>query len=721
MNASHPRPEALSDARVAQLWRVRTVLALLRAALGQHGDMADWLARHPVLQDTLNDAADIGLADLTLDEGIASLDALLHAQAHSALGRLQQALGLDAQGLCAWVASALSDDDPRFAAFIDACHGQGGRITRATLVLLCGPETAALALQALRHAHALLEEQRTWVAHPALWALACGLPPPPGTWLHLPHAALPSLDALILPDAWRSRLRLPTPAPSPSPAALGIPADPMARGVCWLLRGSPGSGRHSLAAALAQSAGLGLLMPAGDGSSAVPGTTAWATSEAPPAAPADPSLFTAAVLLHAMPLLSLSPAPGERMQLPSPPLRLPHVPGQLPLMAVRLPRHGGLSIGGWDTRHLDIAPPDAAERQRHWQRALGDGGSPGLAADVRLRVPPVAPPDVPADVPPDVLGLRLPRGTLHRVARTVRQAGLPLSNTSTPTAPMPTLMPALVAQLEAQGRFALDGIARRMPEVLPAETLALPAEAQGEFDALLTRCRHRDALAEALPAAFGHASGVRALFKGPSGTGKTLAARHLAAGLGRPLYRVDLAATVSKYIGETERNLERVFEAAESLDIVLLLDEGDALLAGRTQVGNATDRYANHETNYLLQRLEHYSGVLVVTTNAAERIDTAFARRMDVTLDFPLPDALTRLALWQAHLGKAGDVGDPAELERVALRCALSGGQIRNAALHATLLALDKAGAIGPLELRLALEREYRKAGQQCPSLDEVF
>ena len=151
-------------------------------------------------------------------------------------------------------------------------------------------------------------------------------------------------------------------------------------------------------------------------------------------------------------------------------------------------------------------------------------------------------------------------------------------------------------------------------------------------------------------------------------------------------------------------------------------------------MSNATDRYANLETNYLLQRLEHYSGVLVVTTNAAERIDTAFSRRMDVTLDFPLPDALTRLALWQAHLGHMAQPmpqperpSDPATaqwldgLERVALRCALSGGQIRNAALHATLLALDGPGRIGPHELRLALEREYRKVGQQCPSLDEVF
>lgn len=699
----------LPDARVAHLWRVRTLLALLRCGLGQQGmrdaqgDMAVWLTRHPVLQSVLDDAAEAGLADLTLDEGLAQLDALLLAptlDAHSALGRLRRALGLDAHGLSAWVAAALADEDPRLADFIDALHGQGGRVTRATLVSLCGAQTAALALQALRHAHCLREDDprntRTWTAHPALWALACGLPPPPGTWRHLPHAQLPRLDELILPDAWLQRLQAPpslsTPSTSatPSLAASAAAAASPDSGVCWLLRGGPGNGRHSLAAALAQSAGLGLVSCVDDASHALP--MPGEPHGEPHRGPAHGALFTAAVLLGAMPLLNLTPDPGERLHLPAPPLRLPHAPGQLPQLAVRLPRHGGVAMPGWDTRQIDMAPPDARERRQHWQRALaGHGGAHG------------------PDIDPQVLGLRLPRGTLHRVARAVGRAA----------------MPAVMAQLEAQGRFALDGIAQRMPNVVAPETLALPADTQDEFDALVSRCRHRDALAEALPAALGHASGVRALFKGASGTGKTLAARHLAAALGRPLYRVDLAATVSKYIGETERNLERVFEAAESLDIVLLLDEGDALLAGRTQVSNATDRYANHETNYLLQRLEHYSGVLVVTTNAAERIDTAFARRMDVTLDFPLPDALTRLALWQAHLGLTlGETLAPPlrdGLERVALRCTLSGGQIRNAALHATLLALDGSGRIGPHELRLALEREYRKVGQQCPSLDEVF
>ncbi len=135
--------------------------------------------------------------------------------------------------------------------------------------------------------------------------------------------------------------------------------------------------------------------------------------------------------------------------------------------------------------------------------------------------------------------------------------------------------------------------------------------------------------------AAGPGSGVRALFTGASGTGKTLAATVLGSRLGLDVYRLDLAAVVNKYIGETEKNLHRVLTTAEELDVVLLIDEGDSLLGRRTEVRNANDRYANLETNYLLQRLEHYRGIVVVTTNAADHIDPAFQRRMDVVVELP--------------------------------------------------------------------------------------
>ena len=204
------------------------------------------------------------------------------------------------------------------------------------------------------------------------------------------------------------------------------------------------------------------------------------------------------------------------------------------------------------------------------------------------------------------------------------------------------------------------------------------------------------------------------MFTGPSGTGKTLAARLLSSALQKDLYRVDLSAVVNKYIGETEKNLNQVFARAEELDVILLLDEGDALLSGRTSVHNANDRYANLETNYLLQRLETYEGILIVTTNAGDRIDGAFQRRMDVVVDFRPPGAAERHAIWQMHLPESHAI-DSALLAEVAGRCALTGGQIRNAALHASLLAIEDGGIVTSSKIESAVQREYRKAGAVCP------
>lgn len=695
-----PRPIAPS----LSAWRVRSLLMLLRGALQNGEDLGGWLTRHPVLHTVLDEAAALGLNELTLDDALGRLDQSLTAQvaldatttgicaeehvAHLGdetaprLQRLAQALDLTPDDLGMWIAIALPEDDPRLADFIDELHGEGGLLTRSTLVRCWAPMTAARALQRLQAAHLILprtpesSQPQVLRVHPALWELACGLPPGNSNWLHSPRQSLPSLDDLILPDAWRSRLAatlLDLPGAMPHTARhqdghLGEHGEPRA---CWALRGLPGSGRRTLAAALAQGQGQGVI-------EAVDATHL-------------PTLGAAAALLGAMPLVSFDPTPGERLNW-QPPAGCPG------LIVARLPQHGGLAVNDRPVHTLELDAPDIEERRQHWRLALSK----------RPQGPQSPGPIEPTD---ELLDLRLPRGTLHRLARSLKQQP---AMSQTPAADLHT---AVLRQLDEAGRFALDGIAQRMPDLHDDEALALPGHAQDEFDTLVARCRHRDRLASLLPSAFGHSDGVKALFKGPSGTGKTLAARHLAHALMRPLYRVDLAATVSKYIGETERNLERVFEAAESLDVVLLLDEGDALMAGRTQVGSATDRYANLETNYLLQRLERYRGVMVVTTNAADRIDAAFTRRMDATLDFPLPDALTRLALWQAHLGGHNQVSGEA-LERVALRCNLSGGQIRNAALHAALLAIERARTIGPGELQQALEREYRKAGQQCPSLE---
>jgi SpoVK/Ycf46/Vps4 family AAA+-type ATPase len=257
------------------------------------------------------------------------------------------------------------------------------------------------------------------------------------------------------------------------------------------------------------------------------------------------------------------------------------------------------------------------------------------------------------------------------------------------------------------------------------EALAAPLETSGGWDQLVvgsgteselrdleSRCRHRERLATAFGTGFpgGLNRGVRALFEGPSGTGKTLGARVIAAQVGLDLYRVDLASVINKYIGETEKNLSRILSRAEDLDVILLLDEGDALLSRRTDVRSSNDRYANLETNYLLQRLETYDGICIVTTNMGAHIDPAFRRRMDVVARFHLPDAEQRWKLWHLHLPEDSAV-DSETLEEVALRYSLSGGQVRNAALYAALSALGRGGRVERSDLLSAIELEHRKAG----------
>ena len=198
----------------------------------------------------------------------------------------------------------------------------------------------------------------------------------------------------------------------------------------------------------------------------------------------------------------------------------------------------------------------------------------------------------------------------------------------------------------------LDSLAERVTGGGAWSQLVVGAATLDKLRELEQRCLYRERLLRHLGPAFNANGnrGVRALFSGSSGTGKTLAARILAAELGMDLYRVDLASVINKYIGETEKNLHRVLARAEELDVILLLDEGDALLGQRTDVKSSNDRYANLETNYLLQRLESYQGIVLVTTNAAQNIDSAFQRRMDVVVNFVPPAVDDRWAIWQLHL-----------------------------------------------------------------------
>ena len=260
----------------------------------------------------------------------------------------------------------------------------------------------------------------------------------------------------------------------------------------------------------------------------------------------------------------------------------------------------------------------------------------------------------------------------------------------------------------------LGSLAQLMRDPVADDALVAPPELHEALRALEQRCLRRDGLADDLgPAArTRYRPGVRALFVGPSGTGKTLAVAWLATRLGLPLYRVDLAAVSSKYIGETEKNLAQLFARAEHAEVLLLFDEADSLFGKRTEVKEANDRFANQQTNYLLQRIETFDGIALLTSNSRTRFDAAFTRRLDAIIEFPSPGPQARRDLWLAHLGQHHTL-DTAQLNRIAALCDLAGGHIRSATLTA-------AGcATGPIEdagLRAAIAAEYRKLGRQVPA-----
>lgn len=175
-----------------------------------------------------------------------------------------------------------------------------------------------------------------------------------------------------------------------------------------------------------------------------------------------------------------------------------------------------------------------------------------------------------------------------------------------------------------------------------------------------------------------------------------------------------MASVTSKYIGETEKNLAQLFAAAEYSDVILLFDEADALFGKRTEVKNANDRFANAQTNYLLQRIETFDGIAILTSNSRSRFDSAFARRLDLVIEFPQPLPAERKALWHAHLGDGHALGQ-AELNQLAAGCELAGGHVRNAVLWAAAQARAGQRDIAYDDLAEGIAAEYRKLGKPCP------
>jgi SpoVK/Ycf46/Vps4 family AAA+-type ATPase len=259
----------------------------------------------------------------------------------------------------------------------------------------------------------------------------------------------------------------------------------------------------------------------------------------------------------------------------------------------------------------------------------------------------------------------------------------------------------------------MEGLAQRIAATTSWSDLVLP-EPQVRLlrdIALNVRQRHRVYEEWGFAAKGARGLGISALFAGASGTGKTMAAEVLAGELRLDLYRIDLASVVSKYIGETEKNLKRLFDAAEGSGAILLFDEADALFGKRSEVKDSHDRYANIEISYLLQRMEDYRGLAILTTNLKSALDPAFLRRLRFIVQFPFPDAEQRAAIWRgifpARTPTTGvDSGRLAQLS-------VAGGHIRNIALAGAFLAADRGERVGMGHLAEAARAEYTKLERQ--------
>lgn len=260
----------------------------------------------------------------------------------------------------------------------------------------------------------------------------------------------------------------------------------------------------------------------------------------------------------------------------------------------------------------------------------------------------------------------------------------------------------------------LAGLATRITTTQTWDDLVLPEDQTTAIIELLARIRERQRVYEEWGFAekVGKGLGIAALFSGPPGTGKTMAAGLICRALHVEMFQVDLSKITSKWIGETEKNLAALFDAAESGHAVLLFDEADSLFGKRSAVRSSNDRHANQEVNYLLQRMENFAGICLLTTNHETAIDAAFRRRLTVQVRFPMPDATERKRLWGTLLPSKAPVAEHLGLEELAAKYMMSGGHIKNAVVRAAFLAADQNGEITAAHLLKAAQLEYEAMGK---------
>jgi hypothetical protein len=341
-----------------------------------------------------------------------------------------------------------------------------------------------------------------------------------------------------------------------------------------------------------------------------------------------------------------------------------------------MPEQGGLVV--------EVPLPTLAERRAAWVALAGTPDVEDVAAKFRLSV--------------------------TQIANACEVAMVAASASGRPT-PRPD-------DLDAGARRAsssrLGELAVRLPPSFDWDDLVLPDRQRDVLQSISGYLRHRDVVLTdwGFGRALAGGQGLKVLFAGESGTGKTMAAQVLANGLGLDLYRIDLATVVSKYIGETEKNLDRIFGAAEGSNAILFFDEADSVFGKRSEIRDSHDRYANIEVAYLLQKMESYAGAVILATNFRHNVDEAFLRRLDFVIDFPFPEADDRERIWRLLLPASAPIAEDVDVRFLAERFKLSGGSIRNAAVAAAFMAADAGGPIGMRHLVRGVALEYGKLGR---------
>jgi SpoVK/Ycf46/Vps4 family AAA+-type ATPase len=339
--------------------------------------------------------------------------------------------------------------------------------------------------------------------------------------------------------------------------------------------------------------------------------------------------------------------------------------------------------------------PGHEERLRIWRAALAEDAATSVDSALDL-----------ADL---ANKFRLSGGQIRDAAATARN----LAHIRAPAAPQ--IIPAdLHAACRLHSNRKLAELALKITPHYAWDDIVLPDDQMAQLREIYNQVQHRALVYDAwgFDGKLATGKGLSILFAGPPGTGKTMAADVLAHALGLDLYKIDLSTVVSKYIGETEKNLARIFAEAMTSNAILFFDEADALFGKRTQVRDAHDRYANVEISYLLQKMEEYEGVVVLATNLRKNMDEAFVRRLHVTVEFPVPGMADRRRIWEQIWPAATPRDASLDLDLLARRIEVSGGSIRNIALAGAFLAAADGGVVTMAHLHRATRREYQKMGK---------